>query len=229
MTTQTFTLIDTQGTSEITINFDLLIAVGFAGRDLKKTQEHIDELAEIGVRPPSKIPMLYVCQTQCLTRTDEIQVVGRETSGEVEYVIVLKDGEIFIGLGSDHTDRGLEKVGIFKAKQICAKPMAPVLWRYSEIKTHWDSIQIRSWQTKDGREFPYQDGTLEAILTVEQVLAYVEEEYPDLRNAVLFSGTVPVLNGFEFGDSFRAQLHDPVLGRVITQNYAIKVISDGLE
>ena len=233
MSTQTFAVIGTSGTKEITVNFDLLIAVGFAGRNQAKVREHIEELAEIGVKPPSKTPMLYVCSTQLVTKEENIQVIGSGTSGEVEYVIVLHEGEIFIGLGSDHTDRALEAVGIFKAKQINSKVIAPVLWRYEDVKAHWDKIELRAWQTKKdmngGKEFAYQDGTLAAILTVEDVLAHVAEEYPGVKNAIFFSGTVPVLDTFIFGDSFRCELRDPILGRVISHEYTVQVLNEGLE
>ena len=69
-------------------------------------------------------------------------MIGPKTCGEVEYVIVVKDGKIYIGAGSDHTDRELEAASVPKAKQICAKPIAPTLWDYEELKDHWDSITL---------------------------------------------------------------------------------------
>ena len=92
---------------------------------------------------------------------------------------------------------------------------------------------MRAWQRKSGKnngeEFLYQDGTLASILTVERILEYVRAEHANLENAVLFSGTVPVIGGFEYGDFFRAELSDPILGRVITHEYAVEVIAEGLE
>lgn len=99
-----------------------------------------------------------------------VAFVGDKTCGEVEYVIVLCHGKIYIGVGSDHTDRELEAVNVPKAKQICAKPICASLWDYEEIKDHWDEIRLRSWQTVGGEEILYQEGTLRDILPVETIL-----------------------------------------------------------
>ena len=229
MARETFSVVSKKGTYEVTFEYETLIAVGFAGRDQKAVRHHIDELAEIGVRPPSKTPIMYPCSTNSLVRSEKLQVIGRETSGEVEFVLVLKEGEIYIGIGSDHTDRGLETVGIGKAKQICGKPMGPVLWPYEEVKEHWDQIKLQSWQRKDGKEFIYQDGTVAGIMKVEDILAEVKKDCPGVKNAILFSGTVGVIDGFTYGDWFRCELTDPVLGRKLSHEYEVEVIGEGLE
>lgn len=229
MDMQTFSVVSREGTREIHVHYNTLIAVGFAGRDQAAVKHHIDELAEIGVRPPSKTPIMYPCSTNSLTKKEKIQVIGRESSGEAEFLLVLHDGEIYIGVGSDHTDRGLETVGISKAKQICPKPMGPVLWPYAEVKDHWDQIKLQSWQKKDGKEFIYQDGSVAGIMKVEDILKAVAEDYPDLKNAILFSGTVPVVDGFVYGEWFRCELTDPVLGRKLSHEYDVEVIGEGVE
>ena len=229
MAVQTFSVVSKEGTREMTVHFDTVIAVGFAGRDQAAVKHHIDELAEIGVRPPSKTPIMYPCSTNSLVRSEKLQVIGRETSGEVEFLLVLNEGEIYIGIGSDHTDRGLETVGISKAKQICGKPLGPVLWPYAEVKDHWDQIKLQSWQRKDGKEFIYQDGTVGGIMKVEDILAEVKKDCPNVKNAVLFSGTVGVKDGFVYGDWFRCELTDPVLGRKLSHEYVVEVIGEGLE
>ena len=38
--------------------------------------------------------------------------------------------------------------------------MSRNLWKYEEIKGHWDQIQIRSWATKSGKKVLYQESTL---------------------------------------------------------------------
>jgi len=45
------------------------------------------------------------------THADEIQVSGADTSGEVEFVL-LKDRELRVAVGSDHTDRKAETIGV---------------------------------------------------------------------------------------------------------------------
>ena len=37
-------------------------------------------------------------------------------------------GRLWVGTGSDHTDREVEKYGVTVSKQMCDKPVAPVFW-----------------------------------------------------------------------------------------------------
>ena len=60
-------------------------------------------------------------------------MLGPDTSGEVEPVIVALSDGLWIGLGSDHTDRKAETMGIALSKQLCGKVMGPALWRFDEI------------------------------------------------------------------------------------------------
>lgn len=219
-----FKLVTKEGTKDITLNFDKVLAIGFAGRDQEKVMEHIHELEEIGVKPPASIPTLYPCADLLVTNSDYIQVLGKESSGEVEFVIILQDGKVYIGLGSDHTDRALEAVSIAKSKQICAKPLAKELWLYDELKDHWDDLRLVSWQIHNDAELLYQNGKISEILPVEKILEEVKKFYPDMNNMIMFSGTVPVLNGFVYGEYFRCELQDEVLGRKLTHAYKIEVI-----
>lgn len=118
------------------------MVVGFAGKDIEKTMEHIHELEEAGIKCPRKVPVLYQCEKQILTEKDEIEVIGNKTSGEVEYLILIKNGKIYIGVGSDHTDRELEAVSIHKSKQVCLKPYAKDFWEYDEIKDHLMKLNL---------------------------------------------------------------------------------------
>ena len=113
-----------------------------------------------------------------------------------------------------------------KAKQICAKPICSVLWDYEELKDHWDGIALNYWQTVDGKEIPYQKGTLADILPVETILGELNQRVGQIDNCVIFSGTVPVLDGFHYGSNFRYEMEDTVLGRKLTSNYNVIAISE---
>lgn len=152
--------------------------------------------------------------------------MGEKTCGEVEYVIVIKDKTIYIGLGSDHTDRELEAASVPKAKQICAKPICDTVWEYEDVKDHWDEIELHSWQTLDGMEVLYQEGTLADILPVETILKELDERVGGIDNCVIFSGTVPVKNGFRFGSKFRYEMEDKKLNRKLSSEYEVDVISE---
>jgi|Deesub1362A_J573_1020465.scaffolds.fasta_scaffold02067_4 hypothetical protein len=219
-----FQLQTKQNATDFDFRLSRLLCIGFAGRDKEKVMEHILELEEIGVPRPEKIPTIYPCSNLLLTQDNTIQVLDDKTSGEVEFAILVKGGEIFIGLCSDHTDRSLETVSIPKSKQICPKPIAKTIWKYDDVKDHWDELTLRSWITVDGKEKLYQEGRVDSILKVEDILEVVEAEYGDLKGMVIFSGTVPTQGGFVYGDKFKFELEDPVLGRKIFHEYSIEVL-----
>lgn len=222
-----FTVLSQGKEIPLELEYEKVFAIGYAGRNMEKTMEHIRELErELGVLAPRRIPTIFQCGTYLLTQERELACVGKKTCGEAEYVIVLDHGKIYIGLGSDHTDRELEAVSVPKAKQICAKPICSCLWDYEEIREHWDEIFLRSWQTVAGKEFLYQEGTLRDILPVEAILKEIRERVGDPGNWVIFSGTVPVRDGFRFGSRFRYEMEDTVLGRKLSAEYNLEVISE---
>ena len=105
----TFTLHADGKSTEKTIVYNQLLAIGYAGRNIAKTMEHIKELEEqLGVPAPKKIPTIFQMSNMLLTQDPDIDFVGNNTCGEVEYIIIAQGDEIYIGLGSDHTDRKLE-------------------------------------------------------------------------------------------------------------------------
>lgn len=185
----TFTLHADGKSTEKTIVYNQLLAIGYAGRNIAKTMEHIKELEEqLGVPAPKKIPTIFQMSNMLLTQDPDIDFVGNNTCGEVEYIIITQGDEIYIGLGSDHTDRKLESASVPKAKQVCPKPIGHDIWKYSDLKDHWDSIKLNSYQTVDGKEIPYQQGTLADILPVEHLLKELRERIGDVSHCVIYSG-----------------------------------------
>ena len=227
MSCMNFTVHNKEGESPLDLEFERVFAIGYAGRNMEKTMEHIRELErELGVPAPKKSPTIFQCGNYVLTQERDLAFVGEKSCGEVEYVIVIRQGKIYIGVGSDHTDRELEAASVPKAKQICAKPICGELWDYEEMKDHWDGIRLRSWQTVDGAEDLYQDGTLADILPVEVILKELEERVGGIDNCVIFSGTVPVCDGFKYGTNFRYEMEDEVLGRKLASDYNVIAISE---
>src|SRR3569833_4403879 len=86
-----------QGKQSTTLKPSALIVAGWTGRDEAALRHHIEELAAIGVPRPSSVPVFYRNSTANLTQSDRLQVLGPDTSGEVEPVIVEMDGGQWIG------------------------------------------------------------------------------------------------------------------------------------
>ena len=97
-------------------------------------------------------------------------MLGPDSSGEVEPVIVsLADG-LWVGIGSDHTDRKAEAVGIALSKQLCGKPVGHDLWSYEEVEPHWDQLVLRSFAVIEGERVLYQEGPLTALRTPRDLI-----------------------------------------------------------
>lgn len=212
---------------EIDFEFDKVYVIGYAGRDMEKTQEHIDELErELGVVPPKKIPTIFEVSKEMVTQDSNLKFVGEKTSGEAEYIILIQKEKVYITIGSDHTDRALESVNIFKSKQVCLKPIAKAIWDYEDIKDHWDTIRLTSSQVVDGKEIKYQDDTLASILPVEKIIEELKRRIGDIDNSIIYSGTVPLIGGFEFGSKFISKMIDEKSGKTINLDYEINLIPE---
>lgn len=220
-----YNLITKHGVAQEEIKIDKLIVVGFAGKDIKKTMEHIHELEAEGIKCPKTVPVVYQCSKALLTTDSNIDVIGDKTSGEVEYLILVRDGKYYIGIGSDHTDRDLEAVSIHKSKQVCLKPHSIDFWAYDEIKDHFDDVKLVSSQVIDGSEVEYQSGVTSDLLSLDRIISEIEKEVKT-ENCLIFTGTVPLKQGFKFGSKFSCKLIDEKLQREIALTYTITIIQE---
>jgi len=200
-----------------------LLNAGYVGRDHQAVQAHIDELSLEGIPPPSAVPVLFRLASDNITTAERIEVLGGETSGEIEYVLLAQKDELLVGVGSDHTDRALEKHDLAKSKQICKNVVSRQVWRYQDVKDHWDELTLASWvrQADDAGEVLYQKTALSAILPPEELLGLVRSRLGnDSEGLVIFSGTIPVISGrLVFASHFRGELRDPRTGQSLTVAY----------
>ena len=144
---------------------------GWTGRDPVARDRHIAELEAIGIARPATTPIYYRVAARRLTMADSIEVSGGETSGEVEFVLIGWQGRTFVGVGSDHTDRKVESYSVTVSKQMCDKPIAPVLWEFEDVAGHWDRMILRAFAWIDGARVLYQEGTLDAMLPLAELIA----------------------------------------------------------
>ncbi len=202
---------------------DLVIA-GWTGRDVTALNHHIEELKAIGVQPPSRVPIYYRAAAQMLTQADHIQVLGDDSSGEVEPVLVGADNRLWVTVGADHTDRKVESYGIAVSKQMCAKPIGRTAWRFEEVEPHWDRLMLRSFIQEDGRKVLYQEGTLAKIRDPRELIFGWKDEKRLPMGAVMFCGTMPAIGAIRPSPRFEMELDDPVLGRKISHAYEIEAL-----
>lgn len=213
------------GSEGVSLVWDACVAAGYTGRDQEGVRAHVEELRKIGVPAPEKVPSMYWVEPERVSSSSLLWVVGEGTSGEGEVFLARsEDGNLYVTVASDHTDRALETVSVAKAKQICSKIVGSVFWKVSEVRDHWDSLELRTWV--DGKL--YQEGTLGKMLPPEKLFELAREDAPCSGcRLALFSGTLPVLGeGLVYGKSYVLSLKDPVLGREIRHEYEVRVLPD---
>ena len=204
-----------------------LIVAGWTARDRDAIQHHIDELAAIGVSPPSATPLFYRVSAALLTSRPAIQVVGDATSGEVEPLIVQQGERRWLGLGSDHTDRALEAHSVAMSKQVCAKPCAAELWPWEDVADRLDEIRLESWIEEGGVLKSYQQGTLAEIRPLTELIKGAALPALAREGAVaMMCGTFGAKGGVRPAARFRMEMTDPTMGRQISHEYVTAVLPE---
>jgi hypothetical protein len=203
-----------------------LVIAGWTGRDVAALEKHIRELEAIGVKRPKSTPIFYRVSASLLTSEDTIEVLGDHSSGEVECVAYALDDEIYVGLGSDHTDRRAEAIGVSLSKQMCAKPVSREVWRLADVEPHWDSLILRSHIVIGGKRLLYQEGTVAAMRPLGELFKLYTGEEKLPPGTAMFCGTLALHGGITPAEQFDMQLEDPVLRRTIYHTYRIRTLPD---
>ncbi|MGH8263149.1 MAG: DUF2848 domain-containing protein [Steroidobacteraceae bacterium] len=222
--TLSLTLHDRSGASRREVKIEHAVIAGWTGRDAAAVEKHIKELEALGVKRPATTPIFYRIAAARITTDEVIEVVGESSGGEVEFVLVQHAGNLWVGAGSDHTDREVEKYGVTVSKQLCEKPLAPAMWSYADVAPHWDRLILRSRVIEGGKGALYQEGPVTAMLDAQGLL----ERYlaggrlPD--GTLMFCGTLAAHGGVRATNEFAFELEDPVLGRKIAHTYRVRTL-----
>ncbi len=204
-----------------------LVVAGWTGRNTAALEAHIKELEALGVKRPKSVPVFYRNAAALLTTADSIEAVGDQSSGEVEFVLYALDDGMWLGVGSDHTDRKAETINVTLSKQMCAKPVGPVLWRYDEVRPHWEKLTLRSFVPGEGggRRL-YQEGSVANMRAPEELIRLYTGGDRLPAGTAMFCGTFAVHGGISHSARFDMELEDPVLGRKLTHSYKIVNLPD---
>jgi hypothetical protein len=203
----------TLGDRRTAVVIHTLIVAGWTGRDRAAVEAHIAELAAVGVQRPSSVPVFYRVSASRLTTSTSIEATPA-SSGEVEALLLRESGRLWVGVGSDHTDRKVETYDVAVSKQMCDKPIAPALWPYEDVADHWDRLTLRSWIDDD---VLYQHGTLDGLMHPDDLCSLSEPAMDD--GTLMFCGTFPAVGGVRPAAGFRYELEDPLMARRIRSGY----------
>jgi hypothetical protein len=199
-----------------------LVIAGWTGRDKASVEKHIAELEAIGVKRPRAVPVFYRVAAGLLTCAREVEVVGGASSGEVEFVLVSAPDALYVGVGSDHTDRKVETYGVTVSKQMCPKPISAELWPFAEVEADWDRLVLRSHVTRGGKRTLYQEGAVSNMLPPRDLIGRFSGLAP---GTAMFCGTLPVRGEIGGGERFEIELHDPVKARSLRHDYAVRELA----
>jgi hypothetical protein len=217
------------GQEQIPLDFTItrVVNAGFAGRDQESISKHIEELKKQGVPTPEHTPTLYPVSPYMVTQEDFVNVLDGQTSGEAEYVLMIRDNDVYVGVGSDHTDRALEIESIPKSKQIYPNVISREIWLLEDIRDVWDQLLLRSWVIIAKEPRLYQKARLSALLPPDELLDFVQGNSRDksLDGSLIYSGTVPLSTGeMLFGEQFEVELLNPLNQMRLTCSYRINLM-----
>jgi hypothetical protein len=213
---------DIDGAGATSLDLETLVVAGWAGRDRAAIEHHIEELEAIGVPRPSAVPLFYRVSESLATQREDVQMLGPDSSGEVEAFVFTVGGEMFVSVASDHTDRKAETVGVALSKQLCAKPVARTAWRLQEVAAHWDQLIIRATIVENGAPVLYQEGALASLRRPEDLIAgYTGGAAALPEHTGMLCGTVGAIGGIRAATVFTMALEDPVLKRTLRHTYRV--------
>ena len=212
------------GGETATVTIANAIIAGWTGRDPAAVEKHIAELEAVGVKRPATTPIFYRVSAARLTTDAAIEVAGEASSGEVEFVLFAIGGELFVGVGSDHTDRKVETYNVTVSKQMCDKPVAPGVWPMTEVLDHWDSLILRSYIIENGARVLYQEGQVSGMLAPQTLIDKYAGTGGLADGTVMFCGTFAAKGGIRPAQRFEFEIEDPVLGRKIAHGYDMAVL-----
>jgi hypothetical protein len=201
------------------VAIDHAVIAGWTGRDTAALEKHIKELEALGVRRPASTPIFYRVAARRLTTDPAIEVLGAASGGEVEFVLLQARGRLWVGVGSDHTDREVETYGVTVSKQMCDKPVGTTLWPFDEVAPHWDRLVLRSHVTERGKAVLYQEGPVAAMRRPDDLIGRYSGGRALAEGTLMFGGTLAAKGGVRASEEIALELEDPVLGRRIRHSY----------
>lgn len=201
-----------------------LVIAGWTGRDGAALEKHIKELEALGVKRPASTPIYYRAAAARVTCDDRIEATGESSSGEVEFVLLQTAGKLWVGVGSDHTDRQVETYNVTVSKQMCEKPVAREFWAFDDVAPHWDELVLRSHIVENGARVGYQEGRVSAMLDPRVLIAGYAHAGVLADDTMMFCGTLAAKGGIRPAPRFEYELDDSVRGCKIAGGYSIATL-----
>jgi hypothetical protein len=206
-----------------------LVIAGWTGRDAAAIEHHIHELELLGVPAPSTVPLYYRGSSILLTQSDQIEVIGPDSSGEAEPVLFFANNDWWLTVGSDHTDRRVETYSVAVSKQMCPKPIANAAWRWSDVLSYQDEIELHSRILENGEWIPYQKGSFASIRPLNSLRDGFFPTTTPTAGSFISCGTLGAIKnakgeGIRPASCMELEIRDPRRKRSITHRYSTIVL-----
>lgn len=233
MNTLEFTARSAEGYTEcVDIPIQRVANCGMAARSVseEELEQMFSTLEEIGVNKPDRLPMIAPKPAHLQTTKSEITVNSTTTGGELEFVLLPTEEQIYVTVGVDHKDDWTTDKNLHRANSTCPSVLAPEVWKLEDIRNHWDSLEIRCWTGKKMDHELYQQTTVASFLHPTKLLERVQSKISaPMPGTAIWSGTVSTERGgsvdarpdISSGDFYTMQLVDPYLNRRITHQYDV--------
>lgn len=174
---------------------------------------------------PTRMSCHYRVSASLITTAASIQVLGGDSSGEVEPVLIGTPAGTLVGVDSDHTDRRVESYSIAVSKQLCEKPVSDEFWLLDDVRPHWDELVMRAFAVFDGQRVLYQESSVSMLRPVDDLVAnYLGSSAPLPPKMAMYCGTCPAIGGIRASSRFEISLSHPVLKRSISHAYEVVVL-----
>ncbi len=94
---------------------------------------------------------------------------------------------------------------------------------HAEVAVHWDELVLCSWAVVGGDRRLYQEGTVGAMRTPEDLIGRHYDGARELpAGSAMFCGTLAVHGAVAPAERFEFELDDPVLNRRIRHGYDVR-------
>lgn len=216
-------------TSPLQFSVGRVFNAAWSARNAEERDRHIDELQRAGVPAPARTPDCFELSPDRVQATKIVHTLSPGTSGEAEYVILVGTDDIYVGVGSDHTDRQLEASSVRLAKQLYPNVLGTSVWPLGDIDEHWEQLLLESDVHNDGAAVPYQRGSVDLLMPPSYWLAELEKcGIKVAPGLILFSGTISVIGDLTNATLFSGRLTDPIAERTLSIEYEIVELSTSI-
>ena len=203
---------------------------GYTGRDQNSVKNHIAELKDQGVAPPSNIPTLFSVPSYMCLQSEVVEVPHENTSGEAEWALLYRGEEQspLITVASDHTDRQLEAYSVAASKQISPNVMGNEAWDLAELGPEINRIQLLS-RVKIGDEWTVlQRGYLGDLMSPADWICRLKDSDRLAPGTVVLGGTLPMIRpDDQFSKHWEVALVRPN-GESIVKEYRVKIMKPSI-